>query len=122
MLFRSALAWAPLLWLPAAQHREGPGAVRRLLAGAGMVAGLTFAALVGHALPTGLVDAPNAAAGFVALAGMVVLYLSLAMLQSRPRALTTWRRWSYAGFYVDEFTTRATLRLWPTRWTPAAAE
>ena len=117
-----ALAWAPLLWLPASQRRDGPGAARRLFAGAGMVAGLTVAALVGHALPFGLVDAPDAAAGFAALGSMVVLYLSLAMLQSRPHALTTWRRWSYAGFYVDEFTTRATLRLWPARWTPTAAE
>ena len=117
-----ALAWAPLLWLPASQRSDGPGAARRLLAGAGMVAGLTVAALVGHALPFGLVDAPDAAAGFAALGCMVVLYFSLAMLQSRPHALTTWRRWSYAGFYVDEFTTRATLRLWPARWTPTAAE
>jgi NAD(P)H-quinone oxidoreductase subunit 5 len=26
------------------------------------------------------------------------------------------RRWSYAGFYVDEIYTRAALRLWPARW------
>ena len=117
-----ALAWAPLLWLPAAPDPDAPGALRGLLAGAGMVAALVLAAQVGHALPFGVSDAPDAAAGLVALAGLAVLYLCLAVLQARPHALATWRRWSYAGFYVDEFATRAALRLWPARWTPAATE
>jgi len=117
-----ALAWAPLLWLPVAQDRDAPGVGHRLLAGAAMVAGLVTAALVGHALPFGLTDAPHAAAGLVALAGMAALYLCLAVLQARPQALATWRRWSYAGFYIDEFSTRAALHLWPARWTPAAAK
>ena len=42
----------------------------------------------------------------------------MALLQRAPQVLTNWRRWSYAGFYVDEAYTRLTLRLWPTRWTP----
>ena len=117
-----ALAWAPLLWLPAERDPDAPGALRGLLAGAGMVAALVLAAQVGHALPFGVSDAPDAAAGLVALAGLAVLYLCLAVLQARPHALATWRRWSYAGFYVDEFATRAALRLWPARWTPAATE
>lgn len=117
-----AFAWAPLLWQPAAPDREAPGAMRRLFVGAVMVAALTATALVGHALPFGLIDAPMAGAGLAALAGMGVLYLCLALLQTRPHALATWRRWSYAGFYLDEFTTRAALRLWPARWTPAATE
>ena len=87
-----------------------------------MVTALVLAAQVGHALPFGVSDAPDAAAGLVALAGLAVLYLCLAVLQARPHALATWRRWSYAGFYVDEFATRAALRLWPARWTPAATE
>ena len=57
----------------------------------------------------------------VALAGMAALYLCLVAMQVRPQALATWRRWSYAGFYVDEFYTRLTLRLWPARWTAAPA-
>ena len=117
-----ALAWAPLLWLPVAQDRDAPGVGHRLLAGAAMVAGLVTVALVGHALPFGLTDAPHAAAGLVALAGMAALYLCLAVLQARPQALATWRRWSYAGFYIDEFSTRAALHLWPARWTPATAK
>jgi len=40
-------------------------------------------------------------------------------LQVRPQALSVWRRWSYAGFYVDEFYTRLALRLWPGRWAPS---
>ena len=117
-----ALAWAPLLWLPVAQGRDAPGVGHRLLLGIAMVAGLVTATLVGHALPFGLTDAPHAAAGLVALAGMAALYLCLAVLQARPQALATWRRWSYAGFYVDEFSTRTALHLWPARWTSAAAK
>ena len=117
-----ALAWAPLLWLPSKRRPDAPGAAPNVLAGAAMVAALVLAALVGHAAPFGVNDAPHATAGLVALVGMAVLYLCLALLQTRAQALSTWRRWSYAGFYVDEFITRATLRLWPARWTPAATE
>jgi NAD(P)H-quinone oxidoreductase subunit 5 len=117
-----AMAWAPLLWLPAKQEADAPGIVRGLLAGAGMVVALVLATLVGHMLPFGVSDAPNGTAGLVALASMVVLYGCLALLQARPKALATWRRWSYAGYYVDEFATRAALRWWPVRWTPAAPE
>jgi NAD(P)H-quinone oxidoreductase subunit 5 len=116
-----ALAWAPLLWLPSRRHPDAPGAVRGALAGAGMVTALVVAALVGHALPFGVSDTPHGPAGLVALAGMAVLYVCLALLHARPAALAGWRRWSYAGFYIDEFATRATLRLWPARWTSAAA-
>ena len=115
-----ALAWAPLLWLPLAQHPDAPGAVRGVLAGTGMVAALVLAALVGHLLPFRVSDAPDGTTGLVALAGMSMLYVCLALLQARPTVLATWRRWSYAGFYVDELATRAVLRLWPGRWTPAA--
>ncbi len=115
-----ALAWAPLLWLPAQRHPEGPGAVRGLLAGAAMVTGLALAALSGHALPLGTADAPHAAAGLVAMVGMAALYLCLALLNARPGWMATWRRWSYAGFYIDEYATRAALRLSPSRWTPVA--
>ena len=81
-----------------------------------------LAVLIGHALPLGVSDAPGGAAGVVALAGMAALYVCVAMLHARPAALATWRRWSYAGFYVDEYATRAALGLWPARWTATAAE
>ncbi len=117
-----AMAWAPLLWLPSTQNPDAPGAVRGVLTGAGMVAVLVLAALVGHAIPFGVTDTPDGTAGLVALASMVVLYGCLALLQVRPMALATWRRWSYAGFYIDETATRAALRLWPSRWTPVAGK
>ena len=115
-----ALAWAPLLWQPSKRHEDAPGAVRGVLTGVGMVTALVLAALVGHAVPFGVIDEPHATAGLVALVGMAVLYLSLSLMQTRAQALYTWRRWSYAGFYVDEFVTRAVLHLWPARWTTAA--
>ena len=110
------LAWAPLLWLPKADTVRAR--VVPALAGLLMIAGLAAAALLAHAVPLGIHDAPYHAAGVVALAGMAALYLCLALLRSRPGALAVWRRWSYAGFYVDEFYTRLTLWLWPTRWAP----
>lgn len=112
-----ALAWAPLLWLPAWRQAEAPGRPREALTGAIMVSGLVLAACMGHALPLGVADAPHTAGGLVALAGMAWLYLGMTLMQTRARAVADWRRWSYAGFYADEFITRATLRLWPTRWT-----
>lgn len=111
------LAWAPLLWLPVAQSdlaSRGWQVVFGLL----MVVGLTGAALLAHALPLGIQDAPHHTLGVVAMLGMVALYLGLSVLQLQPQALASWRRWSYAGFYLDEAYTRLALQLWPTRWMP----
>ncbi|RYZ00114.1 MAG: NADH-quinone oxidoreductase subunit L, partial [Comamonadaceae bacterium] len=115
-----ALAWAPLLWWPATSTAQGPGTARRVLTGAVMVAALAAAALLGHALPFGLQDAPDHAAGLLVLAGMLLLYAFLATLQARPHALSAWRRWSYAGFYIDEPVTRVVLRLRTTGLEPEA--
>lgn len=112
------LAWAPLIWLPAATGTANASPVRTGLAGLLAVAGLTTVTLIAHAVPLGVADAPDAGLGLVALAGMGLLYLCLVLLQLRPDTLAGWRRWSYAGFYVDEFYTRLTLWLWPTSWTP----
>jgi NAD(P)H-quinone oxidoreductase subunit 5 len=113
------LAWAPMLWLPAAStgfaFRAG-----QLLVGLVMVFGLATAALLAHALPLGLHNAPHHVLGLIALAGMATLYLCQAMLQRWPQRLSRWRRWSYAGFYVDEAYTRLTLQLWPAQWAPQA--
>ncbi|MFM9927731.1 NADH-quinone oxidoreductase subunit L [Variovorax sp. H27-G14] len=117
-----ALAWAPLFWTPLKQHPDATGAVRGALTAACMVAALVLAALIGHALPFGVHDRPQGLAGLVALAGMAALYACLALLHARPAALATWRRWIYAGFYVDEPATRAALRLWPARWTVPTAD
>ena len=112
------LAWAPLLWLRAAPV----GLLARgtqVLAGVLMVGGLTVAALLAHALPFGIQDAPRHVLGGVVMLGMAMLYLGLALLQLRPQLLEGWRRWSYAGFYVDEAYTRLALQVWPARWASA---
>lgn len=114
-----ALAWAPLLWQPSLRHPDAPRPWRDALSGAGMVSALVLAACLGHAVPFGVTDAPDAAMGLLALAGMAWLSLCLVLMQTRAHWLSGWRRWSYAGFYVDEFVTRAALRLWPARWTTA---
>ncbi len=115
------LAWAPLLWLAA----PGGGArklARQAAAGMWMVAGLTLLTWLAHALPLGLADAPSLPLGVLALLGMAMLYACLVLLQLRPQAMATWRRRSYAGFYLDEVYTRLTLQLWPTRWTPQSKQ
>lgn len=114
-----ALAWAPLLWLPAPARDAIRETASRTIAGIALVASLTVVAALAHLLPVGVSDAPNVLAGYLTLTGMAALYLGLVILQWRPRALEAWRRLSYAGFYVDEFYTRVALSLWPTRWTPA---
>jgi len=111
------LAWAPLLWLTT-QTVGARALCRQGLAGLLMVVGLTGAALLAHALPLGIHDVPQHGLGLIALIVMAALYLWLVVLQLRPQALQAWRRWSYAGFYVDEIYTRLALQLWPTRWTP----
>lgn len=112
------LAWAPLLWLPAPQGRASASIGRLYLTGLLALFGLTLAMLLAHSVPLGLVDAPDDGLGPVALVGLSLLYLCLVLMQLRPAALAGWRRWSYAGFHVDEFFTRLTLRLWPATWTP----
>jgi NAD(P)H-quinone oxidoreductase subunit 5 len=114
------LAWAPLLWLTTAPADLRARGVQ-VLYGLVMVAGLTGAALLGHLLPFGTQDAPHDALGLIALLGMFALYLFLALLQLRPQMLDRGRRWSYAGFYIDEAYTRLALQLWPARWAPQSS-
>lgn len=122
------LAWSPMLWLSLSAplgdvaQRGGSGRLANGGMGLAAVAGLSALMVLAHALPLGLQDTPDHAMGYAALCGMALLYLCLARLQNRPGALDPWRRWSYAGFYVDELYTSLALRLWPTGWarTPAS--
>lgn len=109
------LAWAPLLWLPAVATSIA-SRLQQMVAGTLMVTVLTLAALLAHAIPFALADQPHHGLGQVALVGVCLLYVGLALLQLRPPLIARWRRWSYAGFYLDEAYTRLALRLWPTRW------
>ncbi len=112
-----ALAWAPILWLPVhaknspTNSSNAPSALLGLATGVGMVLALTMAALLAHALPFGVTSAAKQAPGLLALVGMVLLYLGLATLQSKPGAWPRWRRLAYAGFYVDELFTRLAYKL-----------
>ena len=115
------LAWAPLLWLPVDLTTRSGQTLVQMLWGLLMVVGLTVAAMAAHALPLGIQDVPHQRFGLIALLGMAALYLCLALLQRWPQRLSRWRRWSYAGFYVDEGYTRLALRLWPAHWTPEAS-
>lgn len=112
------LAWAPLLWMPVRARLR----TTAMLAASGMtmVVGLCAAALLVHFLPLGLRDAPADQAGLTVVVGMTALYLFLAALQAKPQAFGAWRRWAYAGFYVDEIYTRIALRLGKARWMPGA--
>ena len=114
------LAWAPLLWLPAAQTNWTARSAQALF-GLLMVVGLTVAAAAAHALPLGLQYAPHQGLGLIALVGMAALYSLQALLQGRPQLLAHWRRWSYAGFYLDEAYTRLALQIWPSGWAPKAS-
>ena len=111
------LAWAPVLWLSAQRTGLRSHAFQGMT-GVLMIAGLSAAALLAHALPLGVLDIPQHTLGLITLLAMAAVYLLLVVLQLRPQALHAWRRWSYAGFYVDEIYTRLALRLWPGRWTP----
>ncbi len=115
-----ALAWAPLLWLPA---RGTPRAPWLWQAGAALLTliGLCAAAWLVHHLRLGVVSRPQGLSGLVALAGMGLLYACLAVSRWRPQALAGLRRWCYAGFYLDEAYTRVALWLWPARWGGGAA-
>ena len=111
------LAWAPMFWV-AAERCTLRALIVQGVSGVVLVAALAGVALLAHALPLGIQDAPHHALGGVALMGMAWLYMCQVVLQLRPQTLVTWRRWSYAGFYVDEAYTRLALRLWPARWAP----
>lgn len=111
------LAWAPLLWQPTGSAGLRLRGIQTLF-GLLIVLGLSAATLLAHTLPLGIQDAPQHTLGLFALAGMAALYACLALLQLRPQALSRWRQWSYAGFYVDEAYTRMALHLWPSGWTP----
>ncbi len=114
-----ALAWSPSLWMPVATENYAATYWWRGLAAVGMLLGLTTLAFLLHHVPLGVSDVPNHNAGVVTLIGMALVYVWLCALQRHPERFVSWRRWTYAGYYVDELFTRLTLRMWPTHWSPA---
>ena len=111
-----ALAWSPLLWLPADRGAAWVGG----LTGLGAVCGLTVLAWLGHLLPLGVAAQPHPALGVLALCGMAVLHGGLLALQWRGGVWPAAHRWTYAGYYVDDVVTRLACRLWPNPWAAGA--
>lgn len=111
-----ALAWAPLFWLQANVDKAAPSMWYRLMCSIVIVAVLTRATLLEHTIPLGIGNAPNLGGEIVAFIGMTMMYAALSGLQVSKNVWLRLRRWSYAGFYVDEIYTRCTLKLWPMRW------
>ncbi|MCQ8896602.1 NADH-quinone oxidoreductase subunit L [Limnobacter humi] len=116
-----SLAWAPLLWLPRAVHEPLRSSLHGLLTGSVLVAVLTWIASLAHGLGFGTLDQPVQSLGPWVLLGMALLYILLLALQLGWSGMHVFRRWSYAGFYVDEYFTRLALRFWPTAWGSNAA-
>jgi NAD(P)H-quinone oxidoreductase subunit 5 len=108
-------AWAPLLWLPVGSGNRA--VIVRAMSGLGFVIGLTAIAVLVHAFAFDIRDTPKSALGFAAMLGMAALYTCLVAIQVRPTLLEACRRWSYAGFYLDEIYTRIALQSWTTRLT-----
>lgn len=115
-----ALAWAPLFWIPLSSNSHASGGLSagswRLFSASVLVSALCLLVGLGHMIPMGLVDLPHTSGGWVSMLAMAIFYSILTCIQICPAHLESLRRWSYAGFYVDEFYTRLTLRLWPGRW------
>lgn len=107
------LAWAPILWISVDKFKL---TVIRIGGGSLMVMGLTLFAALLQLLDFGTNDLPNQFAGYIVMWGMMMMYILLVLIQSYPNTLVKFQRWSYAGFYLDEYYTRLTLKLWPVNW------
>jgi NAD(P)H-quinone oxidoreductase subunit 5 len=113
-----ALAWAPLLWSGSLPTGMGVLRIRQSALRVVSVVALTLLAKLSHSVPFGVQDAVEASAarGLLGLVSMVTVYSVLVLLLLRPGKITTLRRWSYAGFYVDEAFTRIALRFVNAGW------
>lgn len=111
-----AFAWAPILWAAKPMHH---GFLRQLATGTAMIIGLTVIASLVHEMPLGTTDSDDLYSGVFTAIGMLLMYITLILIQLYPKWLSSFQRWSYAGFYVDEAYTRLTLKLWPVDWMSA---
>ncbi|AWB34335.1 NADH-quinone oxidoreductase subunit L [Orrella marina] len=117
-----AMAWSPLFWQgrqPANLHRFSFRIhLWKLASTFALIVMLSLIIRITHLVPLGVTDSPAPIAGWVSALAMSAFYAVLVCMQVCPARLETLRRWSYAGFYVDELYTRMTLRLWPGQWMP----
>lgn len=121
-----AIAWSPLFWLGHHPQSPHPMSVNtrlwKLASAIALIVMLSLITRIAHLIPMGVTDTPALIAGWASAVAMGAFYVVLVCIQVCPARLETLRRWSYAGFYVDEFYTRLTLRLWPGQWIPARAD
>lgn len=106
-------AWSPMMWLSV---QSTQAKYINTLYGAWCVVALALLVTVMHKLPFGTTDQSDVFTGTFALFGMILLYVAMAVIQHSPHKLYVLQRWSYAGFYLDEFYTKLTLRFWPVDW------
>ena len=110
------LAFAPVLWISG--NTLGVYGIARSLFTLALI-GLLYMAWHALLAYTGLAHntpAPSWLLAWSALS-LAVLYAAQVMLHDEPEA--PWAialyRWAYAGFYLDEWATRMTFRIWPAR-------
>lgn len=104
-------SWAPFLWIYGAPGNLR-GLVYQFLSGVFIVLALTLILIIMHFIPLGLTDSPHKILGLIAMLGMSGLYFFQVLIKILPEKISGWRRWSYAGFYVDEIYTRFALGFW----------
>jgi len=130
LLIASEGPYAPWLLLATAltvvvAERSSTVSRRPLLAGVGVAAGVallyalqkTAAGLFAPALPM----SAGAPADVWVMILTTALFAAYVALRLRPRGLPARRMtvWLFGGLYLDEWVTRTTLRLWPTRLPPS---
>lgn len=107
------------LWLPTrGTPRQRAQALASLLALLGSY--LALKTLFGWLVPGSAIH-DNAAALWVMLLTLVLIVGYGVLLQTDGRTSATWRRWLFAGFYLDEWVTRTTLKIWPVTLPTTAA-
>lgn len=108
-----AVCLAPLCWI-SCERASGV----QLASGLLLVVLLSGLLELTHQLPIGIRDEPQMTLGLVVMTAMILFYASLAALQLKPSLLGGLWRWSFSGFYIDEYFTRVALNWWPTAWAP----
>lgn len=113
-----AIAWAPLIWMVPMRQAMWKGRMWEVGRGILGVMLLTILIDLVHQVPLGVENQPFGAAGALTFFVLTALYLSLVIIQHRPESIGSLRRWSYAGYYLDEIYTRVALWIWPRGWSP----
>ncbi len=115
------LSFVPLL------SRALAGGVRAVGIAVLFAVGATAAYFAGHAAFEALLPSPEPGPALsvrwsIVLAGLVVLFLVQTVLQAAPHGLLArvLQPYLHSGFYLDDWFTRVTFRLWPPRLDRAA--